>query len=105
MRSLGLEKPLFEPKEKSRKKAPPPKRKKMEEEEEDVESPAPKIQRVEKAADQSPHEGLRRSSSNATKIDYASEQNFDSPQPTIRYKVSGNDGPMGRETGKRLHDP
>lgn len=107
LRSLGLEKPLFEPREKPRKKPRPPKRKATEDEE-GIEAPASKVPRVEglEVVDQSPHEGLRRSSRNAgKKLDYASEQILDLPQPTIGSKTSGNDGPMGREAGNRLHDP
>ncbi|KAF9453785.1 hypothetical protein P691DRAFT_657740 [Macrolepiota fuliginosa MF-IS2] len=107
LKSLGLEKPLCEPKEKPRKKIPPPKRK-AEEQAEDVQAPAPKVQRVEdlKAVNESSSTGPRRSSRNAgKKMDYTSEQKLDSPQPVIRNKTSGNDGPMGREAGKRVHNP
>lgn len=109
LRSLGLEKPQVEPKEKPRKKAPPPKRKASSETEE-VDAPAAKIQRVEvEDSEKEPgsgSSGLRRSSRNSgKKIDYSKEQSIGSPQPVIRNKLSGNDGPMGREAGKRVHDP
>ncbi|KXN89993.1 E3 ubiquitin-protein ligase UHRF1, partial [Leucoagaricus sp. SymC.cos] len=109
LKSLGLEKPMFEPKEKPRKKASasPVKRKAAQEEEEDA--PAAKIRRVNDVQTEAPgvvSPGLRRSSRNAgKKFDYSKEQKIELPQPIIRNKSSGNDGPMGREAGKRLHDP
>lgn len=107
MKSLGLEKPLFEPKEKPRKKATPQKRKRNDEDTENIEPSARKLQRAEDSSESGTlSTGLRRSSRNAGKaVDYSGERTLSSPQSVIRNKTSGNDGPMGREDGKRIHNP
>jgi E3 ubiquitin-protein ligase UHRF1 len=97
---------MFEPKEKPKKKAPL--KRKAIQEPEDVDEPAAKVQRVTETETELGSElsGPRRSSRNAGKnIDYAKEQNVDSPQPVIHNKMSENDGPMGREAGQRVHNP
>lgn len=106
MKSLGLEEPLFEPKEKLKKKAVPRKRKIVDEDTECPEAPAKKLQREDSSESETVTAGLRRSSRQAgKKVDYLGERKMDSPQPIIRERTSGNDGPMGREDGKRVHDP
>lgn len=95
---------MFEPKEKPKKKL----KRKAPEEVEDVDEPAPKIRHVEdvKPEPENGPSGLRRSSRNSgNKIDYTKEQSMDSPQPVLWKKISENDGPMGREAGRRLHNP
>ncbi|KAF7784342.1 hypothetical protein Agabi119p4_507 [Agaricus bisporus var. burnettii] len=107
LKSLGLEKPLFEPKEKPRKKATPQKRKRTDEDTENIEPSARKLQRAEDSSESGTlSTGLRRSSRNAGKaVDYSGERTLSLPQSVIRNKTSGNDGSMGREDGKRVHNP
>lgn len=104
---MGLEKPLFEPKEKSWKKAVPRKRKIVDEDTESPEAPAQKLQRAEDSSESGTvSTGLRRSTRHAGKtVDYLGEREVGLPQPVVRAKTSGNDGPMGREGGMRVHDP
>ena len=108
--SLGFDKPTLEPKEQRVKKAPVTKKRKASEDTSD-ESPAPREPKAPRAApiDSAPESGLRRSSRNAGKtIDYKSEIVDRTPVP-VAYssgvKVTENTGPMGREDGKRVHNP
>ncbi|KAJ7225482.1 PUA-like domain-containing protein [Mycena pura] len=101
---LGLNKPLFEPKEVKRVKAS--KKRKPEPVEDRDSEPVPKTPRIESVNTTSG--ALRRSGRNAGKtIDYQSEQHIGSPVPvSINMRRIENTGPMGRGTGsKRLHDP
>jgi len=107
--SLGIDKPLLEPREKPRKEKPVVKKRKLPEATIDGESlPPTKAQRV-KASDSAPESGVRRSSRNVAKVvDYKKEIIRGSPLP-VAYssgvKTSENKGPMGREDGPRKYDP
>ncbi|KJA29209.1 hypothetical protein HYPSUDRAFT_32591 [Hypholoma sublateritium FD-334 SS-4] len=108
--SLGFDKPTLEPKEKIIKKAPAAKKRKVSEDTSD-ESPAPREVKAPRAtlADSAPESGVRRSSRNAGKtVDYKNEIVDRTPVP-VAYssgvKGTENTGPMGREDGKRTHDP
>ena len=99
--SLGLhESRLFEQKEKKRVKT---KKRKIEDEDNDETERVAKVQRV--AVE--PGDGVRRSARNAGKnINYDSEIRQSLPEPLIaRARKSENDGPMGRDGGKRTHNP
>lgn len=98
--SLGLhESRLFEQKEKRVKT----KKRKIEDEDNDETERVAKVQRV--AVE--PGDGVRRSARNAGKnINYDSEIRQSLPEPLIaRTRKSENDGPMGRDGGKRTHNP
>ncbi|KAL9716215.1 hypothetical protein Ac2012v2_000661 [Leucoagaricus gongylophorus] len=103
LKTLGLEKPLNEPKlglkmTLKRKSSP---------DTEHVDVPTPKIQRVRVQTEMDKEStALRRSSRNSgKKVDYSNLQSTGLPQPLIRDKISGNEGSMGREAGQRIHDP
>ncbi|CAA7266465.1 unnamed protein product [Cyclocybe aegerita] len=111
--ALGLDKPLFEPKEKPVKRGKTSKkRKEPEPSPEDNESEVvTKSQRVEAEAEpnSTPESGRRRSSRNVGKaVEYKKEILEGSPVP-IAYssgvKTSENLGRLGRSSGTRKHDP
>ncbi|KAF5311823.1 hypothetical protein D9619_003200 [Psilocybe cf. subviscida] len=109
--------PLVEPVEKSRKKPAASRKRKQQVVEEEENSPdednamdskPTKVQRVE-IDSSAPEPSLRRSSRNSGKvIDYRKEIVKDSPLP-VAYssgvKKLENEGPLGREDGRRIHDP
>lgn len=106
---LGLNKPLFEPVEKPSKKPTASKKRKQPEtpleEEKTKDTKAQRVDNVESA----PTSSLRRSSRNVGNVvDYTKEIVRGSPIP-VAYssgvKALENDGPMGRDVGRRLHDP
>ncbi|KAJ7169914.1 PUA-like domain-containing protein [Mycena filopes] len=111
LKSMGLDKPFFEPKEIRRPKAT--KKRKSVEEHEGL--PSPKSSRTESANSTNPSDGVdatttRRSSRNAgKKVDYKSEIQRGSPLPvsfSSGIRTTENAGPLGRESGsKRIHDP
>ncbi|ESK88898.1 uhrf1 protein [Moniliophthora roreri MCA 2997] len=110
LRSLGLDKPFFEPKQKRQPKQAK-KRKAAENEtyEDDgsaLSSPPAKAPRTAAVTDNG---GLRRSTRNAGKaVDYKAEKIIQDPEPVsvkagIRRK--GNTGPQGGLNGRRVHNP
>jgi len=109
LKALGLDKPMFEPIEKKRKKAPVNKKRKAssppsDETTEDSAEPAAKAPRV----DVEPS-SIRRSSRNTGKVvDYKAEKKLENPLP-IAFKAgtrtTDHEGPLGRESGKRIHNP
>jgi len=107
--SLGIDRPLLEPREKPKKEKPVVKKRKLQESTIDGEDLSlAKVQRV-KASDSAPESGVRRSSRNVAKVvDYKKEIIKGSPAP-VAYssgvKTSENTGPMGREDGPRKYDP
>lgn len=116
MASLGLDKPLFEPKEKRppKKSKESKKRKAQEEVDSDDQDPAPARKLLRNDSDTptsspTPQEGPRRSKRNAGKIlDYNKPTARSMPERaayTSGVKILENDGPMGREDGKRKHSP
>jgi len=106
LKSLGLDKPLFEPKEKpSKTNTEIKKRKAHAVVSEDTEpSKVPRIY-----SELVPITGVRRSSRNAGKrIDYNAEQQLRHSLPlsySSGVKVMENTGPLGREDGIRKYDP
>ncbi|KAJ6509570.1 PUA-like domain-containing protein [Mycena vitilis] len=107
LRTMGLDKPFFEPKEIKRPKAST-KRKRVAEEPDCV--PNAKSSRVEPVAVDKDPGPIRRSSRNTGKtVDYKSEQKGGSPLPiSFRSGIRNteNTGPLGKEAGsKRIHDP
>ena len=109
--SLGLEKPLIEPKAtkapskkaaaaSKKRKVPPP-----EDDEDDMVTT--KAARV--VEDASSADGPRRSSRTAgKKVDYTGEQDRSLPESLhakARREADPELGPVGREDGKRVHDP
>lgn len=110
LESLGLDKPLFEPKEQKRKPSTTSKKRKSiatNDEAEEPSQPAAKNQRVEIATN--PDSTVRRSSRNTGKqVDYRSEIRSDQVLPlafSSGVKTSENEGPLGRDDGYRKHDP
>lgn len=108
--SLGFDKPTLEPKEKIVKKAPAAKKRKVSEDTSE-DSPAPREVKAPRAslADSATESGVRRSSRNAGKtVDYKNEI-VDRTPVRVAYssgvKGTENTGRMGREDGKRTHDP
>ncbi|KAF8807436.1 hypothetical protein BYT27DRAFT_7189517 [Phlegmacium glaucopus] len=107
--SLGLDKPMLEPKETRMKKRPAIKKRHLPETSADDEDnkPPTKAQRVD--SDSTSGSSLRRSVRNVGKtVDYQKEVVTDSPVPvsiSSGVKTSENSGPLGRQTGKRRHDP
>ena len=110
MISLGLDKPILEPKETRIKKTPakPATKKRIllqTSEDDGGNKPPAKAQRVESDSTS----GVRRSSRNVGKIvDYQNEVVKSSPVPisfSSGVKTSENSGPLGRQTGPREHDP
>ena len=111
MISLGLDKPILEPKETRIKKTParaPTKKRNLPQTSEDDDGgnkPPAKAQRVESDSTS----GVRRSSRNVGKIvNYQNEVIKSSPVPisfSSGVKTSENSGPLGRQTGRREHDP
>ncbi|TFK41127.1 PUA-like domain-containing protein [Crucibulum laeve] len=116
LKSLGLDKPAFEPKEVLRKpKAVPPRKRKqsatVDEDDEGpavLEEPPSKAQRIE-PQDLKEGSGVRRSSRNAGKaVDYKGEILRASLVPlaySSGVKTTENTGPLGREEGPRKHNP
>ncbi|KAJ7619061.1 PUA-like domain-containing protein, partial [Mycena polygramma] len=107
LRTMGLDKPFFEPKEIKRPKAST-KRKRVVEEPDNA--PNAKSSRVEPVAVDTDPGPVRRSSRNTGKtVDYKSEQKGGSPLPiSFRSGIRSteNTGPLGKEAGsKRIHDP
>jgi E3 ubiquitin-protein ligase UHRF1 len=107
LQSLGLDKPLFEPKEKPRKAKPETKKRKTPAE--DNEDP-PEPAKVPRTSAESVHDtGVRRSSRNAgKKINYNAEQQLRHSIPlsySSGVKITENTGPLGREDGIRKYDP
>ncbi|KAK1217637.1 hypothetical protein PQX77_019710 [Marasmius sp. AFHP31] len=116
LKSLGLDKPFFEPKERRKPKAPPKKRKAntYEDASDGTSSGSPepvKKPRVAAADDVSTTNGPRRSSRNAGKtVDYKAERVLSDPVPIsveAGIKKVWNTGPQGGGglNGKRVHDP
>jgi len=108
LKSMGLDKPFFEPKENPHKaKAAVKKRKSTANDDESLQPPAPKISRTEPT--DVVDAGVRRSARHAGKtIDYAAEQKRSASIPiSFKSGIRGTDnaGPLGRESGKRTHDP
>ncbi|KAF9526430.1 PUA-like domain-containing protein [Crepidotus variabilis] len=115
--SLGLDKPLFEPKEKRpARKAKQSKKRKAEETNEDLDEdskPAKKLLRNDSGTSSSSsptsEDGPRRSARHAGKvIDYNKPEPRSLPERAAYssgVKKLENDGPMGREDGKRTQNP
>ncbi|TFK30471.1 hypothetical protein FA15DRAFT_9868 [Coprinopsis marcescibilis] len=115
LRSLGLDGPLssmLEPKEAARKKESKSRKRKAEQAEAPEEPPA-KARRADseklKDGESAPVEGVRRSSRNTGKVvDYKNEIKSAHSLPyaySSGVKTTENEGPLGREGGKRVHDP
>ncbi|KAG9222839.1 hypothetical protein PLEOSDRAFT_1101745 [Pleurotus ostreatus PC15] len=105
LEELGLDKPIFEPVESKRPAKAKRTDKKRKVDDTDVTPDAPK--RVKSS--EIPEGGVRRSGRNVGKsIDYKKEV---VRAPTVSAAVQSgiksveNEGPMGREEGKRVHDP
>ena len=104
MKSLGLDKPLFEPKEKPKKAKADPKKRKITAEADQAPLEVAKVPRTTLVdAD------VRRSSRNAGKrVDYNAVQQ---PKHSLLVsfssgvKITENTGPLGREDGIRNYDP
>ncbi|KIK06967.1 hypothetical protein K443DRAFT_673855 [Laccaria amethystina LaAM-08-1] len=110
LESLGLDKPLVEPKEQKRKPSTTSKKRKStatNDEAEEPSQPATKSQCIEIATN--PDSTVRRSSRNTGKhVDYRSEIRGDQVLPlafSSGVKISENEGPLGRDDGVRKHDP
>jgi E3 ubiquitin-protein ligase UHRF1 len=107
LKSLGLDKPLFEPKEKPRKAKPENKKRKTPAEVDEDSSEPAKVPRT--ASESVADTGVRRSSRNAgKKIDYKAEQQLRHTLPlsySSGVKITDNTGPLGREDGIRKYDP
>jgi E3 ubiquitin-protein ligase UHRF1 len=100
---LGMAKPFFEPKETIRKPKAVTKKRKPE-----VELPQESLVKVSRVDNRDVTAGTRRSQRNVDKtIDYTKAQNRGMPIPArVRSGItSSGDGPLGRESGKRIHDP
>lgn len=110
LKSLGLDKPFFEPVEKPRKQKSTAKKRMLEQPDNTAESPTPP-QKFARSTDSSDSgtPSVRRSTRNSGKvIDYRKEKISDDYIPDsfkAGIRVSKNIGPMGREDGKRIHDP
>lgn len=99
---------MLEPKETRIKKTPAAKKRNLPETSADEgKKPPAKVQCIE--SDSMPGSGVRRSSRNVGKtVDYQNEVVKGSPVPislVSGVKTSENSGPLGRQTGKREHDP
>jgi E3 ubiquitin-protein ligase UHRF1 len=115
LESLGLDKPVFEPKAKpghvKKKASNTPKKRKAEEEDVDASTPKTKVQRTRATADVfAATAGVRRSQRNVGRsVDYTAERVDRGPVPiAIQSGVRGveNEGPLGRGAGsKRIHEP
>ncbi|KAH8828058.1 PUA-like domain-containing protein [Flagelloscypha sp. PMI_526] len=112
LKSLGLDKPMFEPREVKPKPARKPAKRKeapTESSPESTEEPSrSKVARLE--GDESASAGTRRSARNAgKKVDYSKEVVVESPMPisfTSGVKTTDHQGPLGSEEGtKRRHNP
>lgn len=102
MKSLGLDKPLFEPKEKPRK--PETKKRKAPAEVNEESSEPVKVPRT--SSELVLDTGVRRSSRNAGKSN--AEQQLRQSLPlsySSGVKIMENAGPLGREDGIRKYDP
>ncbi|KIK71034.1 hypothetical protein GYMLUDRAFT_79194 [Collybiopsis luxurians FD-317 M1] len=113
LRSLGLDKPFFEPLEKARKPKLTEKKRKAERmENEDGDNLALPPKKSARAAELATEQGissLRRSTRNKGKvIDYNSEKiSTDAALISVKAgtRLSTNSGPRGREEGQRKYDP
>ncbi len=111
MKSLGLDTPLFEPKEKIIPKPKAPKKRKEPPVTTDDGEPAAKVSRGDGDSSTPEESGpTRRSARNrGKKVDYKSEQKISSPMPIsfqAGIRVSGNEGPLGSGDGvKRKYNP
>ncbi|KAF8626539.1 hypothetical protein AX15_004842 [Amanita polypyramis BW_CC] len=107
LKSLGLDKPIFEWKEKPTKAKSPTKKRKVENEENEEPKRVSKAQRISAADPDAGATDVRRSARNAGKrVDYNSEIQRGLPVPLVRKTPkSGNEGPSGRDGGQRKYDP
>ncbi|KAF9069050.1 PUA-like domain-containing protein [Rhodocollybia butyracea] len=113
LKSLGLDKPFFEPVEKARKTKTVSKKRKSELTEdtnEDSTAPPRKTTRKETDSLASESEGsVRRSTRNKGKVVDYNAESVSKDQTPISFKAgirtTKNIGPLGREDGKRVHDP
>jgi E3 ubiquitin-protein ligase UHRF1 len=101
---LGLDKPFFEPKETKRPSKTVSKKRKQTPEQ-DFDSPTPaKAARIPSTDEQSTRS--RRSQRNIGKtVDYKGEVARGLPAARVQAGLIQNDGKLGREGGKRRHDP
>ncbi|KAH7880694.1 PUA-like domain-containing protein [Lentinula edodes] len=108
LEELGLNKPFFEPVEKPRKPQATAKKRKIEQIE-DNDSPQKKSSRTLDASSDRQNSTLRRSTRNSGKaIDYSAEiisEDYIPDSFKAGIRVTKNTGPLGREDGKRVHDP
>jgi len=104
LQSLGLDRPLIEPKVSLKKETL---KRKYAPETESIDAPTPEIKRIAVQMDmESEPIALRRSSRNSgKKVDYSGSQGSGLPQPLIYNNKKENEGPMGREAGQRIHNP
>ncbi|RDB28964.1 E3 ubiquitin-protein ligase ORTHRUS 5 [Hypsizygus marmoreus] len=110
LQSLGLDKPLLEPKEKPRKTKPLGKKRKATSEAEIVEDAPTNVKAPRLSSEVLTDTSVRRSSRNAgKKVDYTSEQQRRDPLPlaySSGVKTTENTGPLGSEGGGiRTYDP
>jgi E3 ubiquitin-protein ligase UHRF1 len=113
LKSLGLDKPFFEPVEKARKTRTVSKKRKSEHTENtngDSTAPPRKTSRIETESLTSQSEGsLRRSTRNRGKVVDYNAESISKDQAPISFKAgirtTENTGPLGRQDGKRIHDP
>lgn len=108
LESLGLDKPLFEPKAKQRKAKTGNRKRKAPPEINESSSEPAKVLRTSSESEVL-DTSVRRSSRNAgKKIDYNAEQPQRPPFPLLYsggVKTMENTGPLGREDGMRKYDP
>ncbi|KAJ3864761.1 PUA-like domain-containing protein [Lentinula novae-zelandiae] len=108
LEELGLNKPFFEPVEKPRKPQATAKKRKIEQIE-DKDSPRKKSSRTSDASSDHENSTLRRSTRNRGKaIDYSAEivsEDYIPDSFKVGIRVTKNTGPLGREDGKRVHNP
>lgn len=95
---------MFEPKEKPRK--PNPVSKKRKANNEPTEEPGQIVKAARIGSPVATDTSVRRSSRNAgKKIDYNAELKRDDPPRKFSSTLTENEGPQGRESGIRKHDP
>ncbi|KAJ4486188.1 PUA-like domain-containing protein [Lentinula aciculospora] len=108
LEDLGLSKPFFEPVEKARKPKATAKKRKIEQTE-DAGSATPPQKSSRTATTDQENSTLRRSTRNRGKaIDYSAEivsQDYIPDSFKAGIRTTKNTGPLGREDGKRVHDP
>ncbi|KAF8078592.1 PUA-like domain-containing protein [Lyophyllum atratum] len=104
LKSLGLDKPLFEPKEKPQKSKPVVKKRKAIA---DVDEDAPIVSKAPRLESPPVDASIRRSSRNAgKKVDYTSEQQRSAPLPLAYTSGIKDNGDLLRpERSLRTHDP